>query len=263
LAPTEPTETLDAGAFRQDIGALQSATLNADLPALAARGREIQKKWTGGDPVMFARLMESASAQLQSGTYDSALLATAKGFAEAGLSKGDALPLDLQAKLVLDSISCTFRDSKGAEERGRTGELTKEVQAFAAMWQRVRTAVNPDYKFSPSSVVVPTPETTLPDGSVISYTGMPPEMIRDPGERAKYVAALDARRSAYQERDMQDQLQTLDKMFASVTKRHLIATFTKPSPQASPVEISIAKYVTDSKIRGDVLALAGVSTQMK
>jgi hypothetical protein len=137
-APPPAPPILDAAAYQADLAVLQAPIGPETAVALVPQATAIEAKWANGDPVLFARLMETASGNLRSSSYDPAVLVPAKHFAEAGLRGAKLLPLDLEARLTLSSAECTFRDEPDALARGKSGMLTQDIQAYVAMWHRVR-----------------------------------------------------------------------------------------------------------------------------
>jgi hypothetical protein len=243
--------------FRQDAFALQAFDKPSDADALAAESLKLMAKWSERDPVMFAQLMINAAQALQHLGTSTASTETIRRLADGGLLKSQGLPLSQEGELALLAAQSSFKLASPLSAANAASEQAARVRSFLAVWQKVRAGIDPNFDFKDmASISVVPPPVTLPDGTRITYNGMPIDVSEDPAWRADYQAIIDANERKKDVSSQQGMLRQLDDAFAALATFYLVGPFLGSTSRLEDLQPFLNRAGLDEGQKALILALA-------
>ncbi len=215
-----------------------------NLVALEAIAQEIEQRWGKTDIEMYASCMHKLSCELGSREFKE--MNKARGLSQTlamkALEKSDQIPLDLMCQLV--QTVQPYYDAGGKKLEGQDfARLRREqMRLWLHAWQRIEKTI--DKNWNPDDM--PSINVPPPPG-VPGMAGMSPDGIKDPQQRAQYVAAIEANRKKAERCNEQMTARRLKEHWVKWAQRHIFYVYMEPPDAKDELKQLLDEYGIDAE----------------
>ena len=227
------------------------------LNGLVSLANEIQTKWHKKNKQMYGALMAHTLRSWISacGTArKEAPMKLIRQYATRALSTYNSKNTDnISVESEFDLVSIVHEEytySKGKHsDKEWANARRKGTERWFHAWQRLESAIDKDWNPNNRPVMNVTP----PKGIAISFSGIPPELIKDPALRAEYEDAIKKNREKAKIYNEQIKLRMIKKRYLRRIEKYIADTYSIPPSDNTELPNLLNTYVKDAKTRAQFL----------
>lgn len=236
-----------------------------DLEALEKLAPQLEKKWFSKDIEHYGYVMRGICGAFGSFDYDDSdkADALARKYAMLALEKSHKLPeasrLSIEHEIYLllrmQWPDAPKRYGHMAQEEDWADQRQEIAKLYFSTWVRLLTAIDKDWDPNGPTMKVPRPLGKVGP----SWPGMSPDLVKDPGVRAEYEAALEKHREERRWTSEQRLLRRLAKYNLPQLQKHLLRLYSGPSFDCKELEVEalqhdLHKCIQNKDVRVTILA---------
>ena len=244
--------------FLKDETEIRAVSASGILTQTVAAVDSLQQKWTNLPGPYYAHLMLEICNVLNSfdfKTHRQFLLA--HDYAKSTLKSGKEMPLDVKCSLVLCMVSNQDYVRRTLNLGDWSKIRTEEVKMLFSVWHERDLETDPRFdidKDGPSWGVSPPPlKSTVGQGTQLYWSGMPPEAIQDPQQRAEYESAIATNKAKADSFIKQYRLRLTEKTFSGAAERYVTRAYSKEPFALDELRQLLEKFIKDEPRRQHIL----------
>jgi len=206
----------------------------------------IQAKWASKDKEYFARLILRIIRPLSSGRFgDNRQYVLARKYALSALGEPNKISLEMELELADQIITDVDHGPEGepfAQQRRRDAEVRLHA------WKRLTDTIDPNWDPNDRAYL----SAPLPPG-VMGVSGMAPQMISDPKQRAAYEEAIEKNRLKAERRNAQLLSRRWLKWFPPRTEKYIIRMYSRSPYNIEELNGLLMQSLCDKQTRTRIL----------
>jgi len=217
-----------------------------DLAVYEQFADEIWAKWASKNKQCLAELTLRMVRPLSSGLFtDRRQYALARTYILSALSEPNQVSLETEFGLVSD-ILVRMVPEPGGEAFARLRRM--DAEAILHLWKRLTDTIDPNWNPNDRPYL-----NVPPPPGVIGTSGMAPQMIRYPKQRAAYEEAIEKNRLKAQKFHQQRMSRRWFSSFSPQGEKYIIQIYSEPPYDSEELSILLMQSLRDKQIRARIL----------
>jgi len=245
--------------YQQDLEKIISAekSLNPcgtnNLAAYEKFADGIRAKWASKNRQYFAELTLRMVRPLSSGRFNERRQFTlARTYVLAAVGEPNKISLETEFELTETLMYMVHEPADEAFARLRR----MDAEAILHLWKRLTDTIDPNWDPNDHAYL----NVPLPPG-VIGTSGMAPQMIEDPKQRAAYEEAIEKNRLKAETRHTQLMARRWLKSFSPPAKQYIVQMYSKPPYATEELTQLLMQLIPDEQVRTGILNAVWKNTE--